>query len=196
MDKNAPAFAYIHGFNSDKNSRSYQDVKALLGNVHDFYYNYRQEAKFAYQEIEEKLLSVYQKNLHLTLIGSSLGGFFTLNFAGKYALPCVVFNPVTFPHEQLAPFTGKNYNFYTHEEWDFTPELLLSYKEFPLSTEMKFTPTIVLGTNDEVISPNVTLTFWKNKANILLTTNEHSINNYKDYVALFLRASKCNENCQ
>lgn len=195
MDKNAPAFAYIHGFNSDKNSRSYKDVKALLqhiGNVYDFYYNYRQEAKFAYQEIEEKLLAAYQENPNLTLIGSSLGGFFTLHFAGKYALPCVAFNPVTYPHEQLAPFTGKNYNFYTNEEWDFTKELLLSYKEFPLTTDMKYTPTIVLGTNDEVISPDVTLAFWKYKANILLTTNEHPINNYKDYVSLFLQASSCN----
>lgn len=192
MDTNTPAFAYIHGFNSDKNSRSYQDVKALLGNVYDFYYNYRQEAKYAYQEIEEKLLSACKENPRLTLIGSSLGGFFTLNFAKKYALPCVVFNPVTFPHEQLAPFTGKNYNFYTNEEWDFTQKLLLSYKEFPLSTDMKFMPTIVLGTNDEVISPHVTLNFWKNKANILLTTNEHSINNYKSYMALFLRASSLN----
>ncbi len=191
MDKNTPAFAYIHGFNSDKNSRSYKDIKALLGNVYDFYYNYRQEAKFAYREIEKKLLAAHQKNPNLTLIGSSLGGFFTLHFARKYALPCVVFNPVTFPHEQLAPFTGKNYNFYTHEEWDFTKELLLSYTDFPLSAEMNYMPTIVLGTNDEVISNDVTLQFWKGKANILLTTNEHSINNYKNYVSLFLRASQC-----
>ena len=137
-------------------------------------------------------MAVYIKNPALTLIGSSLGGFFTLLFAKKYALPCVVFNPVTYPHEQLAPFMGKNYNFYTHEEWDFTKELLLSYKEFPLNTAMKFTPNIVLGTNDEVISPHVTLSFWKGKANILLTTNEHSINNYKDYVTLFLQAAPCN----
>lgn len=194
MNRNAPSFAYIHGFNSDKNSRSYKDVKALLGTVYDFYYNYRQEAKFAYREIEEKLLDAYNENPNLILIGSSLGGFFTLHFAGKYALPCVVFNPVTFPHEQLAPFTGKNHNFYTNEEWDFTKELLMSYKEFPLSTKMNYMPTIVLGTNDDVISPDITLSFWKNKANILITTNEHSINNYKDYAALFLRAACCYNN--
>lgn len=106
----ARVFAYIHGFNSDKNSRSYRDIKMLLGtsyDVYDFYYNYRQEAKYAYAEIEEKLLAVYTKNPKLTLIGSSLGGFFTLLFAGKYALPCVAFNPVTYPHVQLAPFTAK-----------------------------------------------------------------------------------------
>lgn len=187
MEKNCRAFAYIHGFNSDKNSRSYQDIKALLGNVHDFYYNYSQEAKFAYAEIEEKLLAVYTKNPHLKLIGSSLGGFFTLLFAQKYALPCTVFNPVTYPHEQLAPFMGKNYNFYTHEEWDFTKDLLLSYKEFPLNTALKITPNIVLGTNDEVISPHITLSFWKGRANILLTANEHSINNYHAYKALLLK---------
>ena len=41
MENTTRAFAYIHGFNSDKNSRSYQDIKSLLGNVYDFYYNYR-----------------------------------------------------------------------------------------------------------------------------------------------------------
>lgn len=187
MEYPAQAFAYIHGFNSDKNSRSYRDIKALLGNVHDFYYNYRQEAQFAYIEIEEKLSAVYEKNPDLKLIGSSLGGFFTLLFAQKYALPCTVFNPVTYPHKQLAPFIGTNYNFYTHEEWDFTQNLLLSYKEFPLSTAMKFVPNIVLGSNDTVISPHVALSFWKSKANILLTANEHSINNYHAYKSLFLK---------
>lgn len=177
-------FAYIHGFNSDKNSRSYQDINRLLGNVCDFYYNYRQNAELALKEIEQKLLTALSENQNLKLIGSSLGGFFALFLAHKYRLPCTVFNPVTFPHKQLAPFTGKNYNFYTNEEWSFTKEILLSYQNIPLSDDMAYTPNIILGTNDDVIDPNVTLHFWKKKARILLTSNEHSIGNYQDYLEL------------
>lgn len=175
-------FAYIHGFNSDKNSRSYQDINRLLGNVYDFHYNYRKNAESALNEIEQKLLSALSENQNLKLIGSSLGGFFALFLAHKYSLPCTVFNPVTFPHKQLAPFTGKNCNFYTQEEWNFTKEILLSYQHIKLSDDMAYTPDIILGTNDEVIDPNVTLHFWKKKARILLTSNEHSIGNYQNYM--------------
>lgn len=184
MNQNLQTFAYIHGFNSDKNSRSWKDLQSLIGNVLDFHYSYMQNAPLALKEIENKLISALSENKNLKLIGSSLGGFFALFLAHKFSLPSTVFNPVTFPHEQLAPFTGKNYNFYTNEEWDFTQEILLSYKELPLNAKMRYTPNIIIGTNDEIIDPNVTLRFWKKKANILLTADEHSIADYAPYKIL------------
>ena len=190
MNKNTPIFAYIHGFNSDKSSRSYKELNFLLGNVLDFHYSYIQPAPLALKEIENKLLSALSANKNIALIGSSLGGFFALFLAHKYSLPCTAFNPVTFPHEQLAPFTGKNYNFYTNKEWDFTQELLLSYKELPLSAAMPRTPNIILGVNDTTIDPNVTLRFWKKKANIFITEEEHSIADYKKYLPVIQNSIK------
>lgn len=178
-------YAYIHGFNSDKNSRSFKEINALLGNVADLHYSYMQNAESALYEIENKLVSACAPNKNLTLIGSSLGGFFALYLARKHKLPCIAFNPVTRPHEQLAPFVGKNYNFYTNQEWDFSREILMSYQKLPLSTEMAYTPKIILGTNDTVIDPSVTLNFWFKHAKILLTAEEHSISRYSRFLALF-----------
>ncbi|MDE5681227.1 MAG: hypothetical protein K2I05_02635 [Mailhella sp.] len=184
MNVNTPCFAYIHGLNSDKNSRSCKEIHTLLGSVHDFYYDYTQNAMLALAEIENKLSDVYKNNPNLKLIGSSLGGFFALYLAKKYQLSCTVFNPVTFPNEQLAPFKGKNHNFYTNREWNLTDEILQSYALLPLSTDMKPIPAIVLGLNDETVSPAVTINFWKHHAKILLTSEEHSIANYQKYLSL------------
>lgn len=182
---NTIQFAYIHGFNSDKNSRSFLELQKIYPTMRDCYYNYRQKAEFAHNEIENKLRVSLASNKQLVLIGSSLGGYFALYFSHKYNLPAVVFNPVTFPEQQLAPFLGENYNFYTNEKWNFTLEILNSYKNFPLSKKMNFPPRIIIGTNDKTIDPFITNDFWNKYANILITTEEHSISHYAQYKIYF-----------
>ena len=188
--QNQTQFAYIHGFNSNKNSRSYLELKKIYPDIRDFHYNYMQQAFLAINEIENKLRVCLASNKKLVLIGSSLGGYFALYFSQKYGLPCVVFNPVTFPEKQLTPFLGENYNFYTHEQWNFTPDILNSYQNYQLSTNMIFTPQIIIGTNDEIINPLITHAFWTKSAKILITKEEHSISNYAQYKTYFELAKK------
>lgn len=183
--QNQIQFAYIHGFNSNKNSRSFLELQQIYPSIYDFHYNYMQQADFAINEIENKLRICLASNSKIILIGSSLGGYFALYFSQKYALPSVVFNPVTFPEKQLAPFLGKNYNFYTNEQWNFTPKILTSYEKYPLNTSMLIAPQIILGTNDTTIDPHITNSFWKKSAKILLTKEEHSIAHYAEYKIYF-----------
>ena len=57
----------------------------------------------------------------LTLIGSSLGGFYATYLAEKYGARAVVINPAIRPHEDLRNYAGPQRNLYTGEEYDLTP---------------------------------------------------------------------------
>jgi predicted esterase YcpF (UPF0227 family) len=56
----------------------------------------------------------------LTLIGSSLGGYYATWLAERCGARAVLINPALRPYDDLAPFLGKQRNLYTGEEYEVT----------------------------------------------------------------------------
>lgn len=203
-------YVYIHGFNSNLQSRSYKDLSRILPHLYDCGYDYTKKADTCYEELcvqiekcikenahkvslEEKKLETRKNLLHiaqedknlavpsLKLLGSSLGGFWALHLAEKYELPCLAFNPVTFAHEQLRPFLGLNENFYTKQKWEFTEEILKSYAPYCFTRSRTLKATLIIGKNDEILDPKIAQKYWEKHAKCLLTKDQHSILNYEKY---------------
>ncbi|QOY54255.1 esterase [Candidatus Sulfurimonas marisnigri] len=109
---------YIHGF-----SGSGDGIKA---NAFREYFKSLDEGfvapslsyipELAIQTLEE-LIESYKGNVKL--IGSSLGGFYTIYLAQKYGLRGVLINPSIFPYETLAKLTGYVPSYYDESifEW-------------------------------------------------------------------------------
>lgn len=73
-------------------------------------------------EAIELLSRLIQDEQPFGLIGSSLGGYYSLYLHAKYALPAVVINPAIRPYELLADFVGINQNMYTGERYEVKAE--------------------------------------------------------------------------
>ena len=58
----------------------------------------------------------------LTLIGSSLGGFYATHLAEQYGARAVLINPAIRPYADLRPYVGCQRNLSTGEEYEVTPE--------------------------------------------------------------------------
>ena len=58
----------------------------------------------------------------LTLVGSSLGGFYATWLAERHGLRAVLVNPAVLAHLSLADYVGPQTNLYTGEEFQFTRE--------------------------------------------------------------------------
>lgn len=56
------------------------------------------------------------------MIGSSLGGFYSLYLHVNYALPAVLINPAVRPYELLSDYIGINKNMYTGVEYEVKSE--------------------------------------------------------------------------
>lgn len=189
-NKEESMYLYIHGFNSDTTSRSYFDLCKILDDVSALSYDYTKPAKYCFMQLCEQVETYINDNKVLVILGSSLGGFWALHIAKKYNLPCVVFNPVTFSHEQLQPFLGINQNFYTQKKWDFTEETLMSYADFTLDRNLAVKPHIVLGKKDEVLDYQIALAYWNKYAHCIVGHEEHSIMDYSKYQSLILSLSQ------
>ncbi len=182
-------YLYIHGLNSDRGSRSYLELSAFLPNTKDVSYDYRLGADTCFAhlrtQIESYLKEAKELGEELKIIGSSLGGFWALQVAKKYNLPCLAINPVVYAHKQLRPFLGKNENFYTHEAWELTEELLASYETFLPPKNFLTRPFILLGQEDEILDYSLALNEWLDEAFCILTKDMHSIFDYVRYKRLF-----------
>ena len=60
----------------------------------------------------------------VTVVGSSLGGYYATHLAEKHRLRAVLVNPAVVAHLSLAEFVGPQTNLYTGETFEFRPEYI------------------------------------------------------------------------
>lgn len=56
------------------------------------------------------------------IIGSSLGGYYSMYLHCKYGLPAALVNPAAKPYELLVDYIGLNTNMYTGEQYEIKTE--------------------------------------------------------------------------
>ncbi|WP_458401185.1 YqiA/YcfP family alpha/beta fold hydrolase [Mailhella sp.] len=126
-------FVYIHGFNSGRNSHSGRGLSEVLGQPvicpeYDYSKSFSECLASIRQQISE---AIDEQNDRLTIMGSSLGGFFALQLRHPAIAHVCAWNPVIYPAIQLEQFLGRNTRFSDGAEWEFTREALLSYAQAP-----------------------------------------------------------------
>ncbi|HDN2509962.1 TPA: esterase YqiA [Providencia rettgeri] len=115
---------YIHGFNSSPLSAKATHLKQWIGvNYPHIDMIVPQLPNFPAQA-EAMLDEIIQQHRHerIGLVGSSLGGYFSIWFSERYHLPAVVVNPAVRPFDLLKDYLGVNINPYTHEQYVLEPK--------------------------------------------------------------------------
>ena len=126
-------FVYLHGFNSGPGNRSGNELEQRLQQpIIRPQCDYSLPYAECLADIRRKILEKINPRIdRVCLMGTSLGGFYSLNLR----LPCLchvmAWNPVIYPAAQVAHFTGKNTRFTDGVEWEFSREALLSYAGAP-----------------------------------------------------------------
>ena len=121
---------YIHGFSSSGNGAK---AKAMR--------HYCQEHNISFMApslsyvpdlaIETLCDIIASQTEPVSLVGSSLGGYYALYLAQKYRLKVTLINPSIYPYKTLASYTGLVTNFYdgSRFEWnDGHVEMLKKYE--------------------------------------------------------------------
>lgn len=118
-----PLFIYVHGFNSSPES-----VKARLlqtwFNQHPELGEYWVPAlshwpQQAVAQLELRIQAAADRPV--VLVGSSLGGFYSIWLTERYPnCRAVLVNPAIYPHHLLADWLGAQENLYTHQHYTLT----------------------------------------------------------------------------
>ncbi|MGL5952025.1 MAG: esterase YqiA [Providencia rustigianii] len=125
---------YIHGFNSSPLSEKASSLKTWLSINYPHIKmivpqlpNYPQQAA----EMLDKIIADHQHQ-NIGLVGSSLGGYFSIYFSERYQIPAVLVNPAVRPFDLLSDYLGENTNPYTHETYVLEPQYIHELKALHL----------------------------------------------------------------
>ncbi len=155
---------YIHGFNSAGYGNKINKLKDAFGdeNVIALTLPYNPEKAI---KLLEFLTEIIKEKDNLILVGTSLGGFYGLYLGAKYKIPSVLINPSTDPYNSLKEQVGKQKNYKTDEEYEFSYKDLESLKKYYLSErkieEAKPYIYVYLDEEDELLDSRKTKEFFE-----------------------------------
>jgi len=113
---------YLHGFNSSPASGKAQQLAehmARLGRSADYSCPALPNSpREAIAHVEAELAQ--RRPESVTLIGSSLGGFYATHLAEKHGWKAVLVNPAVHAHKLLRSALGPQTNWHTSEKWELT----------------------------------------------------------------------------
>ena len=175
-----PAIVYLHGFCSSPASTKARLLAAALASrgLGDRLFcpalsHVPREAIAQVEAIVEA-----QRDRPLTLVGSSLGGYYATWLAEKYALRAVLINPAVVAPISLEQFIGTQTNLYTGESFAFTAEHIaqLAALELPRITPERY--LLLVETGDEVLDYRRAVARYAGCRQCVLEGGDHSFTRF------------------
>ena len=124
----------------------------------------------------------------LTLIGSSLGGFYATCLAERYGVRAVLVNPAIHPEIDLAPYVGPQRNLHTGEAYEFRAEYLRELAA--LRTERISLPErylLLVQTGDEVLDYRAAVRFYCGAWQFVQGGGDHAFGDFAAQLPAVLR---------
>ncbi len=180
---------YLHGFNSSPSSgkaRQLGDYMASLGRLDEYYCpalpNSPREAII---KIESTLARSQPGSV--TLVGSSLGGFYATYLAEKNAWKAVLVNPAVHAHKLLRVALGTQTNWHTGKKWVLTEahlaELAALDVVHPTCPERYL---LMLQTGDKVLDYRDALSYYAGTRHIVEAGGDHGFTGFERHLPLIL----------
>lgn len=182
---------YLHGFNSSPQSKKAVQLARHLaqqGLGERFACPaLPHEPARAIDAIKAELACV--PNQPVTLVGSSLGGFYATWFTETYGMKAVLINPAVHPHRDLRAFLGAQRNLYTGEPYELTEAHL---DQWAALTVAQITPSrylLLVETGDEVLDYREALERYAGAEQIVVQGGDHSFASFADHLPHILKFS-------
>lgn len=119
----------------------------------------------------------------ITLVGSSLGGFYATVLAEKFNLNAVLVNPAVINQLPMDDFIGTHRWLYTGEPFEFTAQHIAELRalELPrLSQPDRF--WLMLEEGDETLDYQLAVAYYAGARQTVLPGGDHSFTRWNDYL--------------
>jgi len=179
---------YLHGFNSTPASRKAQELKRFLaarGLGGDFacpQLPHRPEEATAVAEREIQAA----RGDPVTLVGSSLGGYYATWLAERHDLNAVLINPACFPHRDLQQLLGPQQNLYSGEKYVLTQGHLDAWAALfvPAPTPSRY--LLIVETGDELLDYREAVERYRGALQIVIEGGDHLLASFPEHLPLIL----------
>lgn len=118
----------------------------------------------------------------VTLVGSSLGGYYATRLVETLGARAVLVNPAVRPYELLAPYTGLQKNLYTGEEYQFTAEHVAELRALEVDHITPERYLLITATGDEVLNYRDAVARYAGCEQIIVNGGDHGFRGFADYL--------------
>ncbi len=119
----------------------------------------------------------------LSIVGSSLGGFYATYLAEKLGCKAVLLNPAVKPPRDLASYVGVTTAYHSDEPFEFKQEYipeLLSFAVPQISSPQHY--FLIAATGDEVLDWREMVAHYPGVMQRIIEGSDHGISEFADYV--------------
>lgn len=167
---------YLHGFNSSPASgkaRLFGEHMASLGREMDYYCPALPNSpREAVARVEADLAQRHPQSI--TLVGSSLGGFYATYLAERHDWKAVLVNPAVHAHLLLRDALGPQKNWHTGETWELTDSHLAELAALDVPAISRPERYLLLAqTGDEVLDYREAVSYYAGARQIVETGGDH-----------------------
>jgi len=179
---------YLHGFNSSPGSHKAQLLQRYM-QEHGLGEHYCCPALpvpglRAIALVESEIAR--HARASVTLVGSSLGGFYATYLAERHDLRAVLINPAVYPHEDLRAYLGTQRNLYTQQQYELGEEHLRQWQRLYLPTVRPQHYLLLLETGDEVLDYRQAAEKYRGARQIVIEGGDHSFRSFPEHIPLIL----------
>ena len=179
---------YLHGFNSSPASgkaRQIGEHMAGLGRQTDYYCPALPNSpREAIAQVESSLA---QTRGPVTLVGSSLGGFYATHLAEMHGWKAVLVNPAVHAHILMRSAVGPQTNWHTGEKWEFTEAHLAELAVLDVPTITRPERYLLLAqTGDEVIDYRDAVAYYAGARQIIEEGGDHGFAGFERHFQTIL----------
>ena len=180
---------YLHGFNSSPASgkaRQLGEHMATIGRQADYSCPALPNSpREAIAHVEAELAE--RRPGSVTLIGSSLGGFYATHLAEKHGWKAVLVNPAVHAHKLLRSALGPQTNWHTGEQWELTEAHLaelaaLDVDEITLPKRY----LLLAQTGDEVLDYRDAVAYYAGATQIIEDGGDHGFAGFERHYQTIL----------
>lgn len=180
---------YLHGFNSSPASgkaRQLGEHMARIGRQADYYCPMLANSpRAAIAQVEAELARRHPESV--TLIGSSLGGFYATHLAERHGWKAVLVNPAVHAHTLLRAALGPQTNWHSGEKWELTEAHLaeLAALDVPaISQPERY--LLLVQTGDEVLDYRDAIAYYAGATQIVEDGGDHGFAGFERHFQTIL----------
>jgi len=174
---------YLHGFRSSPNSfkaRAMQEYMDRCGRSAEFFCPALSPSPaLAIVQAEQLLAGV--DPAAVTIIGSSLGGFYATWLAEKYGCKAMLVNPAVKPPRELESYVGVTTYYHSDERFEFKAAYVDELRALAVTTithpERYF---LLAATGDEVLDWREMVTFYQGARQQIIEGSDHGLAEFAD----------------
>jgi predicted esterase YcpF (UPF0227 family) len=178
-------YLYIHGFNSSPASikaRQLHSRLVALGRGAEFACPALSAwPREAMHQLEASMRD--RDPSSITLVGSSLGGFYGTWLAERYGCRAVLVNPAVEPHLGLAAYLGPQRNLYSGAAYELTRDHLVQMAAYQVAAPTRLERYyLMVTTGDEVLDYRIAVAKYAGARQLVVQGSDHGFAQFEQYL--------------